>query len=122
MEEVNLVIDGYGYFIGILEFVWDIFRLNLELGVKFEKESWNEDLDMFCDLFGFVNIFLYFEVEDMFGELMGRVVECVVLVVEVFRFVEVVVDLDLDLFEKFRVKVLFWFDVYCICIFVCEIW
>ena len=44
--------DGHGHFISVLQSVRDILRSNLEPGVKFEKESNNEDLDIHLDLPG----------------------------------------------------------------------
>lgn len=114
--------DGHGHFINILQSVRDILRSNLEPGVKFEKESNNEDLDIHLDMPGLENMFSHLEVEDTPGESMSRVAEDAPSAPEVLRRVEVIADPASDLLEEFTVQALFWFDIHRIRMLVRNIW
>lgn len=114
--------DGHGHFISVLQSVRDILRSNLEPGVKFEKESNNEDLDIHLDMSGLENMFSHLEVEDTPSESIGRVAEDAPSAPEVLRRVEVIADPASDLLEEFTVQALFWLDIHRIRTLVRNIW
>lgn len=114
--------DGHGHFISVLQSVGDILRPNLEPGVKFEKETNNEDLDIHLDLHGLENMFSHLEVEDTPSKSMARVAEDTPSAPEVLRRVEVITDPASDLLEEFTVQALFWLDIHRIRMLVRNIW
>lgn len=114
--------NGHGHFISVLQSVRDILRSNLEPGVKFEKESNSEDLDIHLDLPELENMFSHLEVEDTSSEPMGRATEDAHSAPEVLRRVEVIADPASDLLEEFTAQGLFWFDVHRIRMLVRNIW